>query len=364
MKKNSSNLNKKRARPVSPLTITIGKLPHDKYCYISDSILEKSKNTKIKISMVDIKEEKPVAQKEHEEENDATLDVLGMGPQILKEELPKIVSTIQNNEAENIYLPISTSWFNMDNIHEIEMKSLPEFFVGKYPSKTPKVYKNYRNFIINLYRENPSMYLSSKTCNKHLAGDTGAIMRIHSFLEHWGIINFKINPKFKPNFIPKAFNFKSPIFIDSSLFMFDNTQKSENINSNYNNPESPIVLTNKKKCVSTLYPINKISNEIFNKFLDNLTELETQIKSNNNNSDFYKNFENINFLSQNYRPKCDICGNFCMVSWYISKENNHSKNNQEDENESDNDMGVSISIDEKSLKKDFCLICEQCFNNK
>ena len=27
-------------------------------------------------------------------------------------------------------------------------------------------------------------------------------------------------------------------------------------------------------------------------------------------------------------------------------------------------MGVSISIDEKSLKKDFCLICEQCFNNK
>ena len=363
MKKNSSNLNKKRARPVSPLTITIGKLPHDKYCYISDSILEKSKNTKIKISMVDIKEEKPTIQKEHEEENDATLDVLGMGPQILKEELPKIVNTIQNNEAENIYLPISSSWFNMDNIHEIEMKSLPEFFVGKYPSKTPKVYKNYRNFIINLYRENPSMYLSSKTCNKHLAGDTGAIMRIHSFLEHWGIINFKINPKFKPNFIPKAFNFKSPIFIDSSLFMFDNTQKSENINSNYNNPESPIVLTNKKKCVSTLYPINKISNEIFNKFLDNLTELETQIKS-DNNSDFYKNFENINFLSQNYRPKCDICCNFCMVSWYISKENSQSKNNQEDDNESDNDMGVSISIDEKSLKKDFCLICEQCFNNK
>jgi len=52
------------------------------------------------------------------------------------------------------------------------------------------------------------------------------------------------------------------------------------------------------------------------------------------------------------------------VSWYISKGNTHGKNSQEDENESDNDMGVSISIDEKSLKKDFCLICEQCFNNK
>ena len=57
MKKNSSILNKKRARPVSPLTITIGKLPHEKYCYISDSISDKTKNTKIKISMIDMKED-------------------------------------------------------------------------------------------------------------------------------------------------------------------------------------------------------------------------------------------------------------------------------------------------------------------
>ena len=365
MKKNSSNLNKKRARPVSPLIITVGKLPHDKYYYISDSISSKSNNTKIKISMVDMKEEKQTAQKEHEEENDVTLDLLGMGPQILKEELPKIVNTIQANEAENIYLPISSSWFNMDNIHEIEIKSLPEFFVGKFPTKTPQIYKNYRNFIINLYRENPSMYLSSKTCLKHLAGDSAAIMRIHAFLEHWGLINFKLNPKFKPNFIPKAFNFKSPVIIDSEIFMYDNSQKQENINANYNNPESPIVLTNKKKCVSTLYPINKISNEIFNKFLDNLSEMAKEIKS-NNNSDLYKYMQNINFLSQNYRPKCDICGNFCLVNWYISKENSTGKINQEGENdnESDNDMGVSISIDEKSIKKDFCLICEECFVNK
>ena len=365
MKKNSSNLSKKRNRPVSPFTITVGKSLDGKYFYITDSISGKSNNTKIKISMVDIKEEK-TAQKEHEEEKDDTLDVLNMGSQILKEELPKIVDTIQNNENEIIYTPISSSWFNMDNIHEIEMKSLPEFFVGKYPTKTPKIYKDYRNFIINLYRENPSMYLSSKTCSKHLAGDTAAIMRIHGFLEHWGLINFKLNPKFKPNFIPKAFNFKSPIIIDSNLFMFDNTQKNENINNNYNNPESPIILKNKKKCVSTLYPINKISNEIFNKFLDNLSNIESQIKSedNNTNSDFYKNFQNINFLSQNYRPKCDICGNFCMVNWYISKENNPVKNNLESENESENDMGVSISIDEKSVKKEFVLICEECFNNK
>ena len=360
-KSTASNLNKKRARNISPLTITIGKLPHDKYYYISDSLSNKTNNTKIKISMMDLKDDKQIVLKEREEEKNAAFDILGMEPQILRGELPKIINTIEKNESENIYLPISASWFNMDNIHEIEMKSLPEFFVGKYPSKTPSIYKNYRNFIINLYRENSSMYLSSKTCLKHLAGDSGAIMRIHSFLEHWGLINFKLNPKFKPNFIPKAFNFKSPLFIDSSLFMIDNSKKNENM-INYNEPERSLMIKNKNKNVALLYPINKISNELFNKFVDNMNNIEIINKDkDNNDSAFYKNFKKINFLSQNYRPKCDVCGNFCMVDWYITKEN-LGKN--EEENESDIEMGVSISIDENSLKREFFLICEECFNNK
>ena len=360
-KSTASNLNKKRARNISPLTITIGKLPHDKYYYISDSLSNKTNNTKIKISMMDLKDDKQIVLKEREEEKNAAFDILGMEPQILRGELPKIINTIEKNESENIYLPISASWFNMDNIHEIEMKSLPEFFVGKYPSKTPSIYKNYRNFIINLYRENSSMYLSSKTCLKHLAGDSGAIMRIHSFLEHWGLINFKLNPKFKPNFIPKAFNFKSPLFIDSSLFMIDNSKKNENI-IDYNEPERSLMIKNKNKNVALFYPINKISNELFNKFVDNMNNIDIINKDkDNNDSAFYKNFKKINFLSQNYRPKCDVCGNFCMVDWYITKEN-LGKN--EEENESDIEMGVSISIDENSLKREFFLICEECFNNK
>ena len=360
-KSTASNLNKKRARNISPLTITIGKLPHDKYYYISDSLSNKTNNTKIKISMMDLKDDKQIVLKEREEEKNAAFDILGMEPQILRGELPKIINTIEKNESENIYLPISASWFNMDNIHEIEMKSLPEFFVGKYPSKTPSIYKNYRNFIVNLYRENSSMYLSSKTCLKHLAGDSGAIMRIHSFLEHWGLINFKLNPKFKPNFIPKAFNFKSPLFIDSSLFMIDNSKKNENI-IDYNEPERSLMIKNKNKNVALLYPINKISNELFNKFVDNMNNIDIINKDkDNNDSAFYKNFKKINFLSQNYRPKCDVCGNFCMVDWYITKEN-LGKN--EEENESDIEMGVSISIDENSLKREFFLICEECFNNK
>lgn len=43
-------------------------------------------------------------------------------------------------------------------------------------------------------------------------------MRIHAFLEHWGLINFNLEAANKGNnsIIPKAFNFKSPIYLDIS----------------------------------------------------------------------------------------------------------------------------------------------------
>ena len=355
----SSNLNKKRARPTEPLTITLGRL-HNSYYYISDSL--SGGGTKIKISMVDLSnphQEKQISLKEHEEENDTSQDILNLSTQVLKEEFPKIVNNIKSNETEQIYLPISSSWFNMDNIHEIEIKSLPEFFCGKYPSKTPQVYKNYRNFIINLYRENSTMYLSSNTCRKHLAGDTCEIMRIHSFLEHWGIINFKLHQKFKPVFIPKAFNFKSPIYIDTNLFMLENSKNVDNI-TDYNKPESSIILTKDKKNIATLYPINKISNKIFNELIDNLKNVNKYIEE-NPKADL-KKYEKINFLLKNYRPKCDICGNFCTMHWYSTKD---QKNNDEEKEDIDssNDINVSINIDEKSLNKEFNLICQDCYSN-
>ena len=86
-------------------------------------------------------------------------------------------------------------WFDPETyenkIDMIEEESLPEFFSGKYPSKTPSVYKEYRNFMINLYRMNPSAYLSGTTCRRHLSGDVNGILRVHAFLEKWGLINYQ-----------------------------------------------------------------------------------------------------------------------------------------------------------------------------
>lgn len=36
-------------------------------------------------------------------------------------------------------------------------------------------------------------------CRRHLSGDVCAIMRVHAFLEQWGLINFNVQPYLKPH---------------------------------------------------------------------------------------------------------------------------------------------------------------------
>ena len=53
-------------------------------------------------------------------------------------------------------------------------------------------YMAYRNFILDSFRLNSTDYLSVTSCRRNLAGDVGAIMRVHGFLEQWGIINYGV----------------------------------------------------------------------------------------------------------------------------------------------------------------------------
>src|SRR6266511_5428905 len=96
-------------------------------------------------------------------------------------------------QTQEIVIPSYAAWFDMAKIHNIEKKSLPEFFNKKNKSKNPTVYKEYRDFIINAYRLNPSEYLTVTACRRNLAGDVCAIIRVHAFLEQWGIINYQVS---------------------------------------------------------------------------------------------------------------------------------------------------------------------------
>lgn len=242
-----------------------------------------------------------------------------------------------------LYIPASSSWFNFDNIHEIEIKSLPEFFCGKYPSKTPETYKEYRNFIINLYRENQNSYLTATVCRRHLAGDACSILRVHAFLEHWGLINFKVDPMIKPTnpFLPKAFNFKSPIYVDASTFLVKEGNNNSTKMGNNN-----VILTNKAgEEIRTLFPINNHPESLFRSFFNKNNTVLNQV----------------NFLTKNYRPKCDLCEELCELDWYITNKTNGKKPFDFNDNSSENQIPSILS---NSNEDNILLICENCYEKK
>lgn len=86
-------------------------------------------------------------------------------------------------------------WFQWGEIHETEKRALPEFFEGVSTTKNPRVYKEYRDFIINKYREDTSKRLTFTEVRKALIGDVSLLQKLFSFLEKWGLINFSASVK-------------------------------------------------------------------------------------------------------------------------------------------------------------------------
>ncbi|KAM4580545.1 SWI/SNF complex subunit SMARCC1 isoform 3-T3 [Odontesthes bonariensis] len=118
-----------------------------------------------------------------------------------KGEINRLMDASEDNVTEqthHIIIPSYAAWFDYNCIHEIERRALPEFFNGKNKSKTPEIYLAYRNFMIDTYRLNPQEYLTSTSCRRNLTGDVCAIMRVHAFLEQWGLVNYQVDSESRP----------------------------------------------------------------------------------------------------------------------------------------------------------------------
>ncbi|KAL6956454.1 hypothetical protein U1Q18_006151 [Sarracenia purpurea var. burkii] len=100
-----------------------------------------------------------------------------------------------------IYIPTYSGWFSWNNIHDCEVRFLPEFFDGRSPSKNPRVYKYYRNSIIRRCRENLTRKITFTEARKTIIGDVGSIRRVFDFLEAWGLINY--SPSSSSNKLPQ-----------------------------------------------------------------------------------------------------------------------------------------------------------------
>lgn len=108
-------------------------------------------------------------------------------------------------QKHTIVIPSYSSWFSMTRISDVEHKSLPEFFTGRNRSKTPQVYVKYRNFMVNAYRMNPDEYLTVTACRRNLVGDASTIMRVHHFLDEWGLINYQVDIESRPASVAPPF---------------------------------------------------------------------------------------------------------------------------------------------------------------
>lgn len=97
----------------------------------------------------------------------------------------------------SLVVPHHAEWFDMNEIHEYERKALPEFFLdrpARSSNKSAEIYREYRDFMIHAYQQNPAQYLNYTSCRRSLAGDACAVLRVFDFLTSVGLINYAVNP--------------------------------------------------------------------------------------------------------------------------------------------------------------------------
>ena len=126
----------------------------------------------------------------------------------------------KKNSQSLLKLPI---WFKFDSVNYLEIRNLPEFFSkNKINSQTEmgneiedsennnnsrtEEYMQIRNFIVNLYSQNPFVYLSATECRKKIAGDVCTILRIHVFLDSFSLINFNVKADCRPTLPSTSFS--------------------------------------------------------------------------------------------------------------------------------------------------------------
>lgn len=88
---------------------------------------------------------------------------------------------------------------------------MSEFFDKRSVAKTPRIYKEYRDFIINKYRENPKRALTFNEVRRMMIGDVNSLGRVFDFLEHWGLINHQVSSDQAASEAPPP----SPTVVDS-----------------------------------------------------------------------------------------------------------------------------------------------------
>lgn len=76
--------------------------------------------------------------------------------------------------------------------------------------------------MIDSFRLNPVEYLSVTACRRNLAGDVGSVLRVHGFLEQWGLINYHLEGDKQSQMMgpPSTAHFNVHVCTVTSLILF------------------------------------------------------------------------------------------------------------------------------------------------
>ncbi|KAG0162717.1 hypothetical protein DFQ28_000829 [Apophysomyces sp. BC1034] len=214
-------------------------------------------------------------------------------------------------QMHEIIIPSYAAWFDVTKIHHIERRALPEFFNNRNRSKTPSVYKEYRDFMVNTYRLNPLEYLTVTACRRNMTGDVCTIIRVHAFLEQWGLINYQVDPAMKLSNVGPPFDGQVKIIADM--------------------PRGLQVIN--KSSVTSTSTSNSISLVTEKEYVQPATNREEHVSDKpkrrlNRNlrlrRDIYDNTSNDHLLMDTkVPPKCATCGNECTEERYHNTKANH-----------------------------------------
>ncbi|KAF7684712.1 SWI/SNF and RSC complexes subunit ssr2 [Astathelohania contejeani] len=87
-------------------------------------------------------------------------------------------------------IPSYSTWFTPDSISDIERRTFPELLNSSPTSEN--LYKECRNRIYSIYQASPHKYLGIADIKKQVPCELTLLIKIHGFMEKWGLINYRI----------------------------------------------------------------------------------------------------------------------------------------------------------------------------
>ncbi|CCF60674.1 hypothetical protein KAFR_0L00670 [Kazachstania africana CBS 2517] len=245
-------------------------------------------------------------------------------------------------QTHPVIIPSFTSWFDISEVHEIERRSLPDFFDDSSRFKSPKSYKDTRNFMINTYRLSPYEYLTITAARRNIAMDIASIVKIHSFLEKWGLINYQIDPRSKPSLIGPSFTGHFQVILDTPQglkpFIPNDSIRVDSTEQDTTQLEPGV------KSESKVFPINLSLRKSLYDSTNDFNALQSQNKKNSRqiqktfvchtcgNDTMYVRYHNLRARDANVCSKCFQEGHFganFQASDFIRLENSNLSNKKQ-----------------------------------